>query len=41
MKKASFTLRSKVVEPLQITEKQSLLISSTQPKLLCALERQE
>ena len=41
MKKASFTLRSEVVEPLQITEKQSLLIYSTQPKLLCALEKQE
>ena len=41
MKKASFTIRSKVIEPLQITEKQTLLISSTQHKLLCALERQE
>ena len=39
IKKASFTLRSKIFEPLQIIEKQSLSISSTQPKLLCDFER--
>ena len=41
IKKASLTLRSKTLEPLQIIEKESLSISSTQSKLLCALERHE
>ena len=36
IKKASLTLRSKILEPLQIIEKESLSISSTQSKLLCA-----
>ena len=41
IKKASFTLKSKILERLQIIEKQSLPIASTQPKLLYALERHE
>ena len=41
IKKASLTLRSKTFEPLQIIEKESLSISFTQSKLLCALERHE
>ena len=39
IKKASFTLRSKILEPLQMIEKQSSPISSKKPKLLCAFER--